>query len=147
MAQIRNLSLSVALLLSALAVSAQSCPKVVYTGDKTTVLSLVNAVNCLVDTTERARTGGAESAKAGLLVESFPIIGPQHTRTYRKIVFAALVVPVGNTTKTALVTADSNEASVSATAGAECKIRINPDNSVDGQCNLTGGTLYVVYHN
>jgi hypothetical protein len=36
---------------------------------------------------------------------------------------------------------------VSGNAGAECKLKINSDNTVDGQCNQTGGSLFVVYSN
>ena len=53
----------------------------------------------------------------------------------------------GEKTKTALVTPDSAEATLSGTAGAECRVKINPDNSVDGQCNQIGGTLYVIFRN
>ncbi len=48
-------------------------------------------------------------------------------------------VPVGNETKTALATADNPSATVNPIAGAECKLKINQDNTVDGQCNQTGG--------
>ena len=41
---------------------------------------------------------------------------------------------------------DNPVATVSATAGAECKLKINPDSTVDGQCNQTGGSLFVVYN-
>jgi hypothetical protein len=110
--------------------------------------SLVASVNCLVGSAaEQTKSVHTEIPKTGFLVESFPVIGPQHTHSYRRIVLAMVSVPAGNAIKTALVTPDTPEASVAATMGAECKIKINPDNTVDSQCNLTGGTLYVIYHN
>jgi hypothetical protein len=125
---------------------AQSCPKVVYTTAAATTRNMVASVNCLV---AKSAAGHTESTvnKAGLMVESFPVIGPQHTHSYRKIVLAMISVPAGNETKTALATSDNPNATVSATAGAECKLKINPDNTVDGQCNQTGGTIFIVYNN
>jgi hypothetical protein len=123
---------------------AQSCPKVVYTTSGATMKNVVASVNCLV---ARSASGRTEANKAGLLVESFPVVGPQHTRSYRKIVLAMLSVPTGAETKTGLATPDSPTATVTGTAGAECKLKINPDNTVDGQCSLTGGNLFVVYNN
>ena len=123
---------------------AQSCPKVVYTTSGATMKNVVASVNCLV---AKSASGRTETNKAGLVVESFPVIGPQHTRSYRKIVLAMISVPAGNETKTGLATPDNPTATVTGTAGAECKLKINPDNSVDGQCSLTGGNLSVVYNN
>jgi hypothetical protein len=123
---------------------AQSCPKVAYTTVAATTRNMVASVNCLV---AKNAAGHSEVNKAGLMVESFPVVGPQHTRSYRKIVLAMISVPAGNETKTALATSDNPSASVSATAGAECKIKINPDNTVDGQCNQTGGSLFIVFNN
>ena len=122
---------------------AQSCPHVVYTTTAATTKSMVASVNCLV---AKSAASHSEVNKAGLMVESFPVVGPQHTRRYRKIVLAMISVPVGNETKTALATSDNPSATVSATAGAECKLKINPDNTVDGQCHQTGGSLFVVYN-
>ena len=143
----RFLILIVALSISFLAFSAtagaQSCPKIVYTNTAATTKNMVASVNCLV---AKSATSHSEVNKAGLMVESFPVIGPQHTRSYRKIVLAMISVPVGNETKTALATADNPSATVNATAGAECKLKINPDSTVDGQCNQTGGSLFVVYN-
>jgi hypothetical protein len=106
--------------------------------------NVVASVNCLV---ARSASGRTETNKAGLMVESFPVIGPQHTRSYRKIVLAMLSVPAGNETRTGLATTDNPTATVNGTAGAECKLKINSDNTVDGQCSLTGGNLFVVYNN
>jgi hypothetical protein len=140
-------SLAAAYALSAIA-SAQSCPKVTYTTPTATMKSLVASVNCLVSSAaEKPKSIHSEVPKTEFLVEAFPIVGPQHTHSYRRIVFAMVSVPAGNEIKTALVTPDAPEGSVAATMGAECKIKINPDSTVESQCNLTGGTLYVIHHN
>ena len=86
-------------------------------------------------------------SKAAFSIESFPVIGPQHTRSYKKIVLAVLSVPTGNETKTGLVTPDNPSATVAGNAGAECKLKINSDNTVDAQCNQTGGNIFVVFNN
>lgn len=130
--------------LSTFAAHAQSCPKVTYTTETATVKNLVASLNCLL-AAEKTKTAHPEVNREGLQVESFQIIGPQHTHAYKKVVLAILSVPAGNEIHTGLVTTENPHATVSATAGAECKIKLNPDNTVDGLCNLTGGTLYVVY--
>jgi len=145
MIRFKILCLVILLVLAAMTAAAQACPKVTYINPTATIQSLVFSVNCLIDTTERARSGRAETGKAAFMVEAFPIIGPRHTRAYGTVVFAVLAVPTGNTTKTALVTPENPAASVSGTAGAECQIKINSDNTVDGQCKETGGMLYVIY--
>jgi hypothetical protein len=146
------LSLSFSLLVSPAPGLAQSCPKVAYTTAAATTRKMVASVNCLVAKSATAHNDNGAAArtevnKADLMVESFPVIGPQHTHRYRKIVLALISVPAGNETRTALATSDSPEATVNATAGAECKLKINPDHTVDGQCNQTGGTIFVVYNN
>jgi hypothetical protein len=103
---------------------------------------MVTSVNCLV---ARTAVNRSEGNKSGFMVESFPVIGPQHTRSYRKIVLAVLSVPTGNETKTGLATPDNPATTVAGTAGAECKLEINSDNTVDAQCNQTGGNIFVVY--
>ena len=126
----------------------QPCPKVTYATPTETMKSLVASVNCLVSTaTEKTKSAHTDFLKTGFLVDSFPVIGPRHTHSYPKIVLAMVSVPAGNEIKTALVTPDTPEGSVTATMGAECKIKINPDSTVESQCNLTGATLYVIYHN
>ncbi len=136
-----------AVLLSVFAASAgaQSCPKVIYTSSAATVKNMVASVNCLV--AKSAVPSRAEAKPSPLQVESLSVIGPQHTRSYRKIVLAMLSVSTGTETKTALATPDNPAARVTGTAGAECKLTINTDNTVDGQCNQTGGSLFVVYNN
>jgi hypothetical protein len=126
------------------AAGAQSCPKVAYTTPAATTRQMVTSVNCLVAHTAVNRAG---VNKAGFMVESFPVIGPQHTHRYKNIVLAVISVPTGNETKTGLVTPDNPSATVAGTAGAECKLKINSDNTVDGQCNQTGGNIFVVYNN
>jgi hypothetical protein len=138
------LPLSFSLLGFSVGAGAQSCPKVAYTTPAATTKQMVTSVNCLVARTAVSRT---EANKAGFMVESFPVIGPQHTRRYRKIVLAVLSVPTGNETKTGLATPDNPAATVAGTAGAECKLKINSDNTVDAQCNQTGGNIFVVYTN
>jgi hypothetical protein len=147
MTQTGILSLTCSFLFS-VAAFGQTCPKVAYTTPTATMKNLVTSVNCLVGTAaDKNKTSHVEVSKTGLLVDSFQVVGPQHTRIYRKVVLALLSVSAGNEIKTALVTPDGPEASVAGTAGAECKVKINPDSTVEGHCNLTGGTLYVVYHN
>lgn len=132
------------LLILSTAALGQSCPKVIYTNSTATMKKMVASVNCLVARTTSAQV---DTKRSGFLVESFPVIGPQHTRPYRKVVLAMLSVSTGNETKTALATPDSPAATVSGAAGSECKLKINADNTVDGQCNLTGGNLFIVYNN
>lgn len=134
-----------ALFLLACTAFAQPCPKVTYTTEAATVKKLVASVNCLVGGAEKAKTATTETT--GPQVDTFQMVGPQHSRTYRKIVVVLLVVPAGETTKTALATVESPEAKIAATGGAQCRVIVNRDNTVDGQCNLTGGTFYVVYQN
>jgi hypothetical protein len=141
--QILFVAFSLSFLAFSARAGAQSCPKVVYTTAAATTKNMVASVNCLV---AKNAAGHSEVNKTGLMVESFPVVGPQHTRSYRKIVLAMISVPVGNEMKTALATSDNPSATVSATAGAECKLKINPDNTVDGQCNQTGGSLFIVFN-
>jgi hypothetical protein len=123
---------------------AQVCPKVVYSTPTATLKSLVAAVNCLAaGTTEAPKTVAA--AKSGMQVDSFQIVGPQHSRPYSSVVLAVLSVPTGGVTKTAVVTPDTHEATVSAEAGGTCSVKINPDKTVDSRCYIAGGTVYVVY--
>jgi hypothetical protein len=135
---------------------AQPCPRVSYTtSEAATVRKLITTVNCLVaNSAEKPQAAVAEAPTpttpantTGVQVDAVRIIGPQHRGPYHKIIVVILSVPVGDSVKTALATAESPEASATATGGATCKAKINSDNSVEGQCNLTGGTMYVVYHN
>jgi len=112
-----------------------------------TIQSLVTSVNCLIDTTERNRSSSTEISKPGVSVDTFKIFGKQRTQAYGKVVFAVLAAPNGDTTQSALVLPDKGQASVPTAAGAECKAKINSDNTVDAQCDLAGAELYVVYRN
>jgi|SRR6516162_8189067 hypothetical protein len=135
-------------LLLASAAAAQTCPKVVYSTPTATLKSLVAAVNCLAaGTGEVPKTVQAKSAQAnsGMQVDSFSIVGPQHSRPYTSVVLAVLSVPTGGMTKTAVVTPDTREATVTAEAGGSCTVKINPDKTVDSKCYIAGGTVYVVY--
>ena len=73
---------------------------------------------------EECRCAGCGSrSKSALSVETFQIIGPQHTRTYRHVVFAVLSVPVGNGIKTVAVTKETEQASIMSTGGGESRSR------------------------
>jgi hypothetical protein len=136
------LPLFISLLGFSVVAGAQSCPKVAYTTPAATTKQMVTSVNCLVARTAVSR---ADGNKTSYMVESFPVIGPQHTHSYQRIVLAVLSVPTGNETKTGLATPEQPTATVAGTAGAECKLKINSDNTVDAQCNQTGGNIFVVY--
>jgi hypothetical protein len=69
-------------------------------------------VNCLIDTTEKSRSGRVATAKPAFKLEAFPIMGPQHNRAYRTVDFALLSISAGNTTKTALVTPENPSGSL-----------------------------------
>jgi hypothetical protein len=146
----RSISLIILVFASANAM-AETCPKVSYSTPNATIKNLVAAVNCM--NSAKASEKANESAPAdkaprnALSVETFQIIGPQHTRNYRNVVFAVLSVPVGNGVKTVAVTKETEQASIMSTGGGECRIKVNSDNSVDSQCSLTGGTMYVVHRN
>jgi len=139
------------ILVLAVTASAQTCPKVTYTTPATTLKSLVAAVNCLNANSEQAPAASAAHpaapppSKGGMQVDSFQIVGPQHSRNYSQVVMAVLTVPTGGTTKTAVVTPDSREATVNAEAGGSCSVKINPDKTVDSRCYLAGGTVYILY--
>ncbi len=133
------------LVLAAAAMQGQTCPKVTYTTPNATIKSLVTAVNCLSGAGETAAKPAAPGGKHDLAIESFQIIGPKRTRTYRKLVFAVLMVPVASSTQAVAVTPENPESSITGTGGGQCKIKINSDNTVDGVCNLTGGTMFVAY--
>jgi hypothetical protein len=139
------------ILLCAVGAGAQSCPKVTYSTPTATLKSLVAAVNCLTSSAPEppapapAHVAPVTAGKGGMQVDSFQIVGPQHSRAYSQVVLAVLSVPTGGTTKTAVVTPDSKEANVTAEAGGSCSVKINPDKTVDSRCYLAGGTIYIVY--
>lgn len=142
----KTCSLLLAFLTAPSFVWPQACPKVTLTpSTQQTMQSLVFSVNCLIDTSEQARSRSAENPRSGLLVEGISITGAQHTRPYPNIVFAVVAVPAAGTMKMSLATPDNPEAKASSSA-SECKITINPDNTIDAQCGAVSGTLFVVFH-
>jgi hypothetical protein len=125
---------------------AQNCPKVVYSTPNVTMKNLVAAVNCLnANGAAEAPAAKPVSAKGSMQVDSFQIVGPQHSRPYSSVVLAVLSVPTGAGTKTAVVTPDTHEATITAEAGGTCSVKINADKTVDSRCYIAGGTVYVVY--
>ena len=143
--------LAVILALAASA-NAETCPKVSYSSNTpATLKSLIAAVNCLSAAESPAVAPAHEAApakapiKGGVQVDAFQIVGPQHSRSYGQVVLAVLTVPTGGSTKTAVVTPDTHEASVTAEAGGSCSVKINSDKTVDSRCYLAGGTVYIVY--
>lgn len=123
---------------------AQTCPKVTYTANTpATVKSLVEAVNCL--STVESSAPKAAPAKDSMQADMFKIVGPQHSRNYPGIVLALLMVNTGGALKTAIVTPENKEASVTAEAGGSCSVKINPDKTVDSHCYIAGGTVYILY--
>lgn len=139
--------LAAALILVTSFAQAQPCPKVSYTTEAATVRKLIMTVNCLVANSRERTQGATPVGPAAVQVDTVRIIGPQHRGPYSKITVVILSIPVGDSLKTVLATPENPEANATATAGATCKAKINSDNTVDGQCNLTGGTMYIVYHN
>ena len=154
-----------ALLLRTLAV-AQPCPKInTTTQTPATLRAIVKSVNCLVDsapapaTLRSADIRSADArntdvrnidarnidARAGAQVDTLPIIGPQHSRMYPGFVLAILSMPVDAAHKSALVTSDAPQATVRGAGGGECKLKLNPDRTLDAQCNQAGGTVFVVF--
>ena len=137
-------------LLLAIGAAAQNCPKVAYTTPTATTKSLVAAVNCLNGQNQQAAAPAPAAPKAGasgksMQVESFQIIGPQHTHAYSSVVMAVLTVNTGGVTKSAVVTPESREATVTAEAGGTCSVKLNSDKTIDSHCYIAGGTVYVVY--
>jgi hypothetical protein len=134
------------ILLAATLAVAQPCPRVEYTTTAPTLKSLVAAVNCLSANAEPANAPKAASAsKASLQAETFQIVGPQHSRPYAGMVMAVLIVPTAGTLKSAVVTPDTHEATVTAEAGGSCTVKINADKTVDSHCYIAGGTVYILY--
>jgi hypothetical protein len=137
--------LSRLLLLASATAFAQNCPKVAYTSTASTLKDLVVAVNCLAASAEQASapkpTGPAKSMQA----ESFQIVGPQHSRAYPGLVMVLLTVTTGGGLKSAVLTPEGREASVTSEAGGSCSVKINADKTVDSHCYIAGGTVYILY--
>jgi hypothetical protein len=133
------------LLLASAAGSAQNCPKVALTTTTSTLKDLVAAVNCLTTNTEQGGTPKTAASGKSMQVESFQIVGPQHSHPYANIVMVVLTVPTGGVIKSAVVTPENRETSVTAEAGGSCSVKINGDKTVDSHCYIAGGTVYVLY--
>ena len=140
----------------ATAALAQPCPKVTTTTQTpATMRALQKSINCLVDYSVAPSTNPAALRSAdvrsgsgsgsGTQVDTLPIIGPQHSRMYPGFVLAILSMPVDNTAKSAIVTADSPQAAIRGAGGGECKLKLNSDRTVDAICTQAGGTVFVVY--
>jgi len=131
--------------------AAEPCPKVLTTTETSATLrAIVKAVNCLVESSSAPAPGSAtlrasSEPRGGVQVDTWPIVGPQHTRTYPGFLLAILTMPVDNAQKSALVTPDSPQTTIRGTSGGECRLRLNSDRSVDALCNQAGGTMLVVY--
>ena len=123
----------------------QTCPKVAYTSTSSTLKELVAAVNCLAANTETGGTAKTGAPGKAMQAESFQIVGPQHSRPYSNLVMVLLTVQTGNGLKSAVVTPDTKEGSVTAEAGGSCSVKINNDKTVDSHCFIAGGTVYVLY--
>ena len=123
--------------------SAQTCPKVAYTNPTSTIKDLVAVVNCLAASNEQA--GAAKIPSKVMQAEAFQIVGPQHSHPYPNLVMVLLTVPTGGVLKSAVVTPETKEASVTAEAGGSCSVKINPDKTVDSHCYIAGGTVYILY--
>jgi hypothetical protein len=133
------------LLLASVSGAAQNCPKVVYTTTTSTLKELVAAVNCIAASTEQASPQKAGGPARSMQAESFQIVGPQHSRSYSNLVMVLLTVPTLGVLKSAVVTPESKEATITAEAGGTCSVKINADKTVDSHCHIAGGTVYVLY--
>lgn len=132
-----------------IAVAAEPCPKVNTTTETpATLRAIVKAVNCLIDSGSAPATGTAAfrtEARGALQVDTWPIVGPQHTRTYPGFLLAILTMPVDNAQKSVAVTPDSPQVTIRGASGGECKLTLNSDRTIDAQCSQAGGTVFVVY--
>jgi hypothetical protein len=127
MKSIRLTLLAAILGLAVAAAPAQNCPKVTYTANTpATIKSLVEAVNCLSEAEQNAAPKTAP-AKDSMSADMFKIVGPQHSRSYPGLVLAILTVNSSGGLKTAIVTLENREANVTAEAGGNCSVKINPD--------------------
>ena len=131
---------------------AEPCPKVsTTTQTPATMRAIVKSINCLVDSgsapavAQVSYRGSDSPGLVGTQVDTVPVIGPQHTRTYPGFMLAILSMPVDSAQRSALVTADSPQAVVRGSGAGECKLKLNSDHTVDAQCTQAGGTVFVVY--
>jgi hypothetical protein len=56
-----------------------------------------------------------------------------------------LTVTTGGGLKSAVLTPEGREASVTSEAGGSCSVKINADKTVDSHCYIAGGTVYILY--
>jgi len=143
-------SLPLLLFLSCALAFAEPCPKVISTTQTAATLrQIARSINCLVDANATPAPVNATfhtaEVRGGTQVDTLPIIGPQHTHNYPGLVLAILSMPVDNTRRSVLVTPDSPQASIRGAGGGECKLKLNPDRTLDAQCNQAGGTVFVVF--
>jgi hypothetical protein len=141
--------LSLSLLLCAVAL-AEPCPKVnTTTQTPATMRAIVKSINCLVESGAAPAATPASfrttDARGGTQVDTLPIIGPQHSHSYPGFMLAILSMPVDNTHKSAIVTPDAPQGLVRGAGGGECHLKLNPDRTLDAQCNQAGGTVFVVF--
>ena len=141
----RFASVSLVLALMAANAVAQTCPKVAYTSTAATLKDLVTVVNCLAANNEQTSVPKTPVSAKSMQAEAFQIVGPQHSRPYLNLVMVLLTVPTGGGLKSAVLTPESKEASVTLEAGGSCSVKINPDKSVDSHCYIAGGTVYILY--
>lgn len=141
----RVAALSLLLLFAPLTLSAENCPKVTYTNLTSTLKDVVAVVNCLATSIEQANAAKAPSTTKAMQAESFQIVGPQHSRPYPNLVMVLLTMPTGGVLKSAVITAETREANLTAEAGGSCSVKINPDKTVDSHCYVAGGTVYILY--
>lgn len=145
----RLLQLLTLLSLSCLA-CAEPCPKVnVTTQTPATMRAIARSINCLIDAGSTPAPTNAAVFRAtdsrGTQVDTLPIIGPQHTQNYPGFQLAILSMPVDNTRRSVIVTPESPQAAIRGAGGGECKLKLNPDHTLDALCNQAGGTVFVVF--
>ena len=141
--------LTLPVLLCAVAL-AEPCPKVLTTTQTAaTMHQIARSINCLVDANSapapNATVLRTSEVRGGTQVDTLPIIGPQHTHNYPGFVLAILSMPIDNTHRSVLVTPDSPQAAIRGAGGGECHLKLNPDRTLDAQCNQAGGTVFVVF--
>lgn len=145
----RRIALLLLPLLLGSAALAEVCPKVnTTTSTPATMRAIVKSINCLVDAAPAEPSPASlrtADVRGGTWVDTVPIIGPQHTHNYPGFVLAILSMPVDNTQKSVIVTSESPQGMVRGSGGGECKLKVNPDRTLDAQCNQAGGTVFVVF--
>jgi len=146
----RRLLLLSLVMFSCASALADPCPKVISTTQTAATLrQIARSINCLVDANSVPAPAPtvlrSSDVRGGTQVDTLPIIGPQHTHNYPGFVLAILSMPIDNTRRSLLVTPDSPLADIRGAGGGECKLKLNPDRTLDAQCNQAGGTVFVVF--